>query len=43
VYVDDILIIGFPEAIKTFKQALAKEFKIKDIRPAKKYLEIEIE
>jgi hypothetical protein len=43
VHVDDILIVGLPEVIKTFKQALAKEFKIKDIGPAKDYLGIEIE
>jgi hypothetical protein len=43
VHVDDILMVGLPEAIKTFKQALAKEFKIKDIGPAKDYLGIEIE
>jgi hypothetical protein len=35
--------IGLSKAIKIFKQALAKEFKIKNIRPAKDYLEIEIE
>jgi hypothetical protein len=43
VHVDDILMVGLPEAIKTFKQVFAKEFKIKDIGPAKDYLGIEIE
>jgi hypothetical protein len=43
VHVDDILMVGLPDAIKSFKQALAKEFKIKDIGPAKDYLGIEIE
>jgi hypothetical protein len=43
VHIDDILMVGLPEAIKIFKQALAKKFKIKDIRPAKDYLKIEIE
>jgi hypothetical protein len=43
VHVDDTLIIGLPEAIKTFKQAFKQEFKIKDLGPAKDYLKIEIE
>jgi Reverse transcriptase (RNA-dependent DNA polymerase) len=43
VHVNDTLIIGLPEAIKTFKQALRQEFKIKDLGPAKDYLRIEIE
>jgi hypothetical protein len=41
--VNDILMVGLPETIKTFKQTLAKKFKIKDIGPAKDYLKIEIE
>jgi hypothetical protein len=43
VYVNDILMIGLPKVIKTFKQAFAKKFKIKNIGPAKDYLRIEIE
>jgi hypothetical protein len=43
VHVNDILMVGLPETIKTFKQTLAKKFKIKDIGPAKDYLKIEIE
>ena len=43
VHVDDTLMVGFPEAIKIFKQALKQEFKIKDLGPAKNYLGIEIE
>jgi hypothetical protein len=43
VHVNDTLIVGFPKTIKTFKQTLKKEFKIKDLGPAKDYLKIEIE
>jgi hypothetical protein len=43
VHVNDILMVGFPKIIKIFKQILAKKFKIKNIKPAKNYLGIEIE
>jgi hypothetical protein len=43
VHVDDTFMVGLSEIIKTFKQAFRKEFKIKDLRPAKDYLGIEIE
>jgi hypothetical protein len=35
IYVDDGLIIGTPDLIKTVLKALAKEFQIKDLGPIK--------
>jgi Reverse transcriptase (RNA-dependent DNA polymerase) len=42
VYVDDGLIIRTPDLIKTVIKALAKEFKIKDLGPIKKFVGCQI-